>query len=292
MRAKCLYKAFLVVGLALVMCGFSMQASATTFGFSESAGFLVEGTNLVSTDSGSPYDDIKWYQLTTAPVAPPTGEFNTIAWGGSNNSAVNMGTNDPFGAYGNTGDPNTAYSGLQVLGQTGTVETGDWVTITELYHQNSAINSIYATLTNATISSVLNIGAFSDPNSIPITFTETLNQTPCGAGSPAGTACPDYFGFNAYGTGGSNNGFLPLTFTNGGTEYDVYFKLLAGSGVLRIDFNDVTGDYTIWTNENTTSNLSVQMMIAAVPEPATLTLLGLGLVGLGLGYARRRRKNG
>jgi hypothetical protein len=176
------------------------------------------------------------------------------------------------------------------------------VTITELFHQNNSILSTYYTLTNATISSVLNIGTPPsynndkiDPNSIPITFNETLNQAPCGAGSPNGTACPDYWQFNAVGTGGSNNGFQPLTFGYNGNTYEVDFQLLPVSGVTVVYLGTGVGggDVRVWTNEDVTSRMDVQMKISQVPvpEPATLTLLGLGLLGLGLGYVRRRKKN-
>ena len=76
----------------------------------------------------------------------------------------------------------TNLSALGAFGLTGSVETGanyafgNFVSITELFHANRVLDGSAATLTNAQIYSVLNIGGVDlAGHVIPITFNETTN---------------------------------------------------------------------------------------------------------------------
>lgn len=287
MRLKCVVKTFLLVGLVIGICGFSMQANAMSFSYSQSTGFSVVYGTLTSNDiprayynsDENPYNDIKWYNNNALGVTPPTGYYDTIFWGGSNNHGGVRYT-DPW--------ENGNYSAMRVLGVAGTVSTGstagewgDWVTITNLYHQNNAISSTYYTLTSALFWSELTIGTALDQHALGITFNETLNSGSCSGPSGMGT-CPDEFAFDAA-------GFSTVSFQYDGKTYEAMFQLgnFLNSQLVCAD----DGTCTVWTAEGKTSSLSVQMAIrevAPVPEPSTLVLFGLGLLGVGL--ASRRSK--
>jgi hypothetical protein len=284
MRTKYFKKALLVIGIAVFMCGFSMQASAITFDYSQAAGFSVVPGELLSTHVGDAQNDIKWFQNASNPQ-PPAGYFNTIAWGASNNDGGGIAV-DPF-VVGNTGNSSTALSAMSVFGVAGQVSTGDgdafgnWVTISTLSHQNNAILSSWYSLASAVIYSELSFLApvnYTDVNTIPISFTETRNTAPCaGLG---GTVCPDRFSFNTA-------GFAPVNFLYDGKNYEVAFQLANFVNSTLDSSSDPT--LTVWTDERVTSSLDVQMHIRqVVPEPTTLVLLGLGL--LGLGFTKRRKE--
>jgi hypothetical protein len=298
MKTKLFKKALLVVGVAVLVCGFALQASATSLTFTQSSGFQVghyDGTMVVpagslkSTDGTTPYNDIKWYSDATAPVDEPIGYYNTVAWGGNqttvnNNNGILL-TSNPWG--------NTDYSGLKVIGfNSPQVTVGDpnGAAISRIYHQNNAINGNYFTLTNATVRSLLTMGT-TDDHSMAITFNETPN-TAGSCTNTLGAPCADSWGFKV-------EGFDPVLFTYGGAQYWASFylgnPLSTGAYAPVLIYSPGTDpagwtDGTIWTAEGSTSSFDVFMVVTAapVPEPATLTLLGLGLLGLGL--ARRRRK--
>lgn len=302
MKLNLLHKSVLA-GCLVVMSGYSMQASALPleqFSFKQSTGFLVNGTLLSTTGN----NNIGWYESADG-LAPPAGEFDTIAWGTpiTNSGGGLLGAN-PIGP--GSGNPATDFSGLKVVGYSdvtsptpgafmtgadlggGLSDWGAWKTISTVYHQNRAIDATASTLVSAIIRSVLvfdhvpegDIG--SDVNSVGISFTETFNQLPCTLGNPNGSVCDDLFKFSL-GT------FAPVHFTLNGHKYEVAFQLanFVGSST---DFPGCPGGVcTIWTAENVTSSLDVQARIREIPEPAMLGLLGLGLLGLSL--VKRRKLN-
>lgn len=134
-----------------------------------------------------------------------------------------------------------------------------------------------------------------DTTTTRIAYYETLNETPCPAGSPAGgDPCSDsYTVFEI--------DLSPVNFTYEDIMYAVSFQLVPGENVQICTGAETEGPCTVtgaspgdgeilkvWAAEFDSTTISVAASWARVPEPSILGLFGAVLAGLG--FTARRRK--
>jgi hypothetical protein len=155
---------------------------------------------------------------------------------------------------------------------------GNWVFLSHILHDNSAISDTSINLVDAIVRTNLRISSnpqFDDLDSdVNINFEETINDAPCA--NDVGPDCADRFTFTV-------NTFAPVIITDNGIDYLLEFDLFTD------DPNIVIIGNTVWTGEGDINDLWVIMRLTqiTVPLPGSLLLLGVG--GLLVGVARYRR---
>lgn len=226
-------------------------------------------------------------------------------WIGSNFTAGtgSQTTNDTQLSWGETAatepwDGGTDRSGLEiedVSPQPGTAFTNGPVAPTAVIsHYNNAISASFATLTDATLQTTLNLYAV-DPDPFPedplaladsiqfqIDFIETSNSEPCGF--PSDSVCDDIF---VIAFGALQNSFMYL-----GETYNIAIVTLSGNITPLPDASCAAagvaaGCLGFQTPEGEITPVEFGIVITRVPAPGALALMGLGLLGLGM--ARRRK---
>ncbi len=268
-------KQFAIAALTAALAGVSAQASALTLYYQQNSLF----TDFVQTD-GATWGSRGVYGTgaDTLLGSTYTGEIAADADGHS-------------GLEWNHGS--TVDSSLNLVTHAGAMSDDNvWQTITTLNHVNNEIDGIFKW--DATISSNLQFfsgsptsnanfifsdalsGSFSE---VAISFWETPNPPyACPTANLAGTQCDDYWTFD-------NTAIDEIIYYDDGEDlYAIEFRLDTDNPTQVVV---ETGE--VYTGENDTNILRVQMRMHLVPEPGVLALMGLGLVGLS--FAARRRKS-
>ena len=249
-----------VVGLvAALMIGYAAAGDAVEFTWNQAGGFALGTGSLTGGPLGpggfpgpanAGHGGLEFFGLQTAPPAP-AGTYRSISWGcvadGDNSGGVTNCANggvvgeavvgaDPTGEAGRSSLISTRYDnptspaplapiGPLSFSADGVLrDDGLWVVIARLDHLNRIIDNEGNYLGGVSILSNLTIDAtppFDDPtNTVPITFTETLNTAlaDCTAPNPLGSACDDVFTFDA-------SDFSDTSFTSNGVLYALQFTL-------------------------------------------------------------------
>jgi len=274
----------------------TLAASAQAFTFIQVSGF-VQGTE-TSSAGPSALDGIMFFgpvvSTTDGSSGLPTGlnTYSTIAWGRGSDAGVvsDLSLAPSFATIPGPG-PNADKSALQVIGHSGSINVGQTVVLSEIFHRNQIISA--PDLQHVDIFSVLSIFDGVTPlvvsrDNVPVEFHETPNTAPCDPTTQiSGTACDDFFTF-PLGT------FASLHFTSGGESFTLSFSTscdTSDTSLARCDIpspDDLSLGQII-TAEGRINHLLVLMTLTQdveVPSPPALLLVGLGL---GVALARRRR---
>ena len=273
----------------------TLVASAQAFTFTQVGGF-VRGTE-TSSPGPSALDGIQFFgpavSTTDGSAGLPSGlnTYSIIAWGRGSDAGVipNLSLAPSFTAIPGSG-PNSDKSALQFIGHGGSINVGETVVVSEIFHRNQAITA--PDLQHVDIFSVLSLFDGVTPvvvskDNVPVEFHETPNTAPCDPTKQiSGTACDDFFTF-PLGT------FASLHFTAGGESFTLSFSTscdTSDTSLARCDIPspDDLSEGQIITAEGRINHLLVLMTLTqdVVEVPAPPALL---LVGLGVALARRRR---
>lgn len=273
----------------------TLAASAQAFTFTQVSGF-VQGTETSSAGPSS-LDGIIFFgpvvSTTDGSSGLPTGlnTYSAIAWGRGSDAGVvsDLSLAPSFTTIPGAG-PNADKSALQVIGHSGSINVGQTVVLSELFHRNQIISA--PDLQHVDIFSVLSIFDGANPlvvskDNVPVEFHETPNSAPCNPSTQiSGTACDDFFTF-PLGT------FASLHFTSGGESFTLSFSTscdTSDTSLARCDIpspDDLSLGQII-TAEGRINHLFVLMTLTQdveVPAPSALLLVGLGLA---VAVARRR----
>ena len=198
----------------------ALSASAQTVDFTQSAGFYsgsvpsgnVDPATILNGATGAPplagFGGLEFFTA-AGPTPLPAQTWKALAWGCqpvTSLACANGGSSTTPWATNAAGyDPNASgRSSLEVLGQSGTLDTVNWIPITKVIHHNHVIGGSSNWLSTVDISSFLRLGpAPGVPIDGPagsvtsVVFTETSNlQSPCTT-SPGGVLGPSPVGGNA-----------------------------------------------------------------------------------------------